>query len=290
MSSRTLARPAASVALVTSAALVVATAVLAMLPAPARAGTSGSVALASDYPFRGVSQTNGGPALQAGIEHAADNGFYAGAWGSNVSWLSDLSAAGTPISNSLELDGSLGYRGTFGSAVGIDAGALVYHYPGDYPSGFNRPDTGEIYFGLSAGGGLGMGVFSAKYSYAFTDLFGYADSDGSGYLDLGAKWEFTPGWTLDAHGGRQWIRNNQSFAYRDWKLGVTRALANGFAIAAAYTGTDADDALYRNAHGNQIADGTITMTVSKGFQGHGVPGTRGSRDASNPSPTPGVPA
>lgn len=263
MSSRTLARPATSVTLVTSVALAAAT-VLAMMPARANAETSGSLALTSDYRFRGVSQTNRDPALQAGIEHASDSGFYAGAWGSNVSWLSDLSAAGAPVSSSLELDGYLGYRGTFGETVGFDAGALYYHYPGDYPPGFNRPDTGEIYFGISAGA-LATGVFSAKYSHALTDLFGYADSDGSGYLDLAANWEFTPGWTVNAHGGRQWIAHNAAFAYTDWKLGVSRALANGVAIAAAYTGTDADDALYRNAHGNAIADGAFTLTVSKGF-------------------------
>ena len=259
MSSRTLASPATLVTLVTSVALAAATAVLAMVPAQARAATSGSVALTSDYRFRGVSQTHHGPALQAGIEHAADSGLYAGAWGSNVSWLSDLSAAGAPVSNSLELDGYLGYRGSFGGGAGFDVGALYYHYPGRYPSGFNSPDTGEIYLGVSAG------VFSAKYSRALTDLFGFADSAGSEYLDLGANWQFSPSWTLHAHGGRQWIRNNAAFEYSDWKLGVTRAFANGFAIAAAYTGTDADEALYRNAHHTPIADSAFTLAVSRGF-------------------------
>ena len=31
-------------------------------------------------------------------------------------------------------------------------------------------------------------TFGVKYSYAVTDLFGYTDSDGSGYLDLNATW------------------------------------------------------------------------------------------------------
>lgn len=259
MSSRTLARPAASVTLVRSAAFAIATAALAMLPAQARAGVSGSVALTSDYVFRGVSQTNREPALQGGMEYAADSGFYLGAWGSNVSWLSDLSTAAAPVSNSLELDGYLGYRGTLGKTVGIDAGALYCRYPGDYPPGFNSPDTGEVYVGVSAG------LFSAKYSYALTDLFGYADSDGSGYLDLGANWQFRPGWTVNAHAGRQWIRNNAAFEYSDWKLGVTRTFGNGVAIAAAYAGSDADDALYTNAFDRRVADGSVTITLSKGF-------------------------
>ena len=76
----------------------------------AHAGTTGSVALTSDYVFRGVSQTDGKPALQGGIEFASEGGFYAGAWGSNVSWLSDLSTTAAPISSSLELDVYGGYR------------------------------------------------------------------------------------------------------------------------------------------------------------------------------------
>ena len=69
----------------------------------AHAGTvAGSATLVSDYVFRGVSQTNQDPAVQAGVEWAADNGFYVGTWGSNISWLSDLSADDFEISSSVE--------------------------------------------------------------------------------------------------------------------------------------------------------------------------------------------
>ena len=43
----------------------------------------------------------------------------------------------------------------------------------------------------------------AKYSYATTDLFGYADSDGSGYLDLSANFTVGKGVTIGAHAGKQ---------------------------------------------------------------------------------------
>ncbi|HJR74537.1 MAG TPA: TorF family putative porin [Luteimonas sp.] len=233
--------------------------------AHAHAGTTGNVALTSDYLFRGVSQTNEKPAIQGGIEYAADNGFYVGAWGSSVSWLSDLSTDEAPISSDVELDGYLGYRGKFGdSKVGYDVGALYYWYPGDYPAGFNSADTGEIYFGLSANPS-DIVALAAKYSYAVTDLFGYADSNGSGYLDLSLNWQFTPGWTLNIHGGKQWIENNETYEYVDWKLGVTKTFDNGFSIAAAYTDTDAEQALYTNAFGNQIADGRFSLTFAKAF-------------------------
>lgn len=247
--------------------LRVAAAMLALASAfAAHAGASGSVTLASDYLFRGVSQSNQKPALQGGVEYAADSGFYVGTWGSSISWLSDLSTSEAPVSSSLELDAYGGYRGKFGDAVGYDVGANYYAYPGDFPSGFNSADTLELYAGLTfaASDKVSLG---AKYSYATTDLFGYADSDGSGYLDLSASFAVAYGWTIAAHAGKQWIEGsgNGAFEYSDWKLGVTKAFDNGFSVGMAYTGTDADDALYTNAYGNKVARDTVALSLAKSF-------------------------
>jgi uncharacterized protein (TIGR02001 family) len=251
-----------SIAVVSSIAFGV---FLALAPAGnAHAGVAGSVALTSDYLFRGISQNNQEPALQASLEYAADSGFYAGAWGSNISWLSDLTAFGIPVSSSLELDLYGGYRGKFSDTVAYDVGALYYWYPGDYPSGFNSPDTGELYAGVTFGPYAGT-TFGAKYSYALTDLFGYADSDGSGYLDLNANWEFVPTWTLNVHGGKQWVENNEIAEYADWKVGVTKGFANGFSAALAYADTDADEPFYTNAYGNFLGEDTVVLTVTKTF-------------------------
>src|SRR5690349_13174945 len=97
---------------------------LASIPGLALAGVSGTAALTSDYVFRGVSQTDRDPAIQAGVEFAFDNGWYLGTWGSNISWLSDLSTSAAPISSSVELDVYGGYRGKFGDTVAFDAGAI----------------------------------------------------------------------------------------------------------------------------------------------------------------------
>ncbi|GAB3100640.1 TorF family putative porin [Lysobacter terrae] len=250
---------------IAAASSIAVSALLLLAPASdAQAGTSGSIALTSDYLFRGISQNDQDPALQAGVEYAADSGFYVGTWGSNVSWLSDLSAAGTSVSNSLELDVYGGYRGKLSEAVSYDVGALYYWYPGDYPSGFNSPDTGEIYAGVTVAAFKGATI-GAKYSYAVTDLFGYTDSDGSGYLDVNANWEFVPSWTLNVHGGKQWVENNDIAEYADWKVGVTKAFANGFSAAIAYADTDADEPFYTNAYGHFLGEDTVVLTVTKAF-------------------------
>ena len=202
-----------------------------LLAAPASAEVSGSVTVVRAYLFRGVTQTNENPALQAGVNWEHESGFYAGAWGSSISWLSD---SDPDVSSQVELDGFLGYAGDFGdSGVGYDVGANYYWYPGDYPAGYNSPDTLELYFGLN------WYVLSAKYSYATTDLLGIPDSDGSAALDLGAGWEFEGGWSVGAGYGRQWVSGyGGDLDYDYWKLAGGKSFENGFAIGAEWHDTD----------------------------------------------------
>ncbi|RYG00862.1 MAG: hypothetical protein EON94_08755 [Caulobacteraceae bacterium] len=196
----------------------------------AQAGTTGSLTVTSDYLFRGVTQTNKNPALQGGVTWTADSGFYAGGWGSSISWLADSDPG---VSSQVELDGFVGYAGKFGdSDVGFDVGANYYWYPGDYPAGYNSPDTLELYAGVS------WKILSARYYHSTTDLFGVPDSRGSGDLDVAANWEFAPSWTLNAGAGKQWVRHNSGLDYSYWKVGVTKSFESGFSVAASYNDTD----------------------------------------------------
>ena len=64
----------------------VATALLGVVSAASagEAGGGGSVAVTTDYVFRGLSQTSGGPALQADAHYQTQGGLYAGAWTSTI--------------------------------------------------------------------------------------------------------------------------------------------------------------------------------------------------------------
>ena len=203
-----------------------------------------NVGLVSDYAYRGSSQTDERPALQGGFDYAHDSGLYAGVWGSNVSWLSD---SNPNVHNSLELDIYGGYKGTIG-AIGYDVGLLQYYYPGSYPKGFNSPNTLEGYVGLS------WEFLSFKYSYAFTDLFGYDKSDGSQYYDLGAAVDVGGGFTLAAHVGYSDIKGQDD--YTDWKLGVTKEFG-GFNFGLHYVDTDVDNA--------DLADERVILSIAKSF-------------------------
>ena len=196
----------------------------------ASAEVSGSVAVVSDYLFRGVTQTSEKPALQGGVTWTHDSGFYAGGWGSSISWLSD---ADPDVSSQVELDMFAGYTGKFGqSEFGYDVGLNYYGYPGDYPAGFNDTDTLELYFGLS------WKFLSARYWYATTDLFGIPGSDGSTNLDLGAGREFAPGWKGTLGWGKQWVKGVPDADYTFWKLGVDKSFESGFGIGVAYQDND----------------------------------------------------
>ena len=224
---------------------------------------TGNLNLVSEYRYRGISQTNNKPAVQGGFDYSHASGVYVGTWASNVSWLSD-GGAGT-VSNSLEWDIYGGYKGAVGD-FGYDVGLLYYYYPGKYPAGFNSPDTLEAYIAGS------YKTVTLKYSHAMTDLFGFIDSKGSGYLDLSATYDLGNGFGLVGHYGYQMVpstngRSRSDCSYGDWKIGVTTEVV-GMTVGLSYIGTDAKgDAgqCYRNAFNRDLGKGNVVLSVGKTF-------------------------
>jgi uncharacterized protein (TIGR02001 family) len=218
---------------------------------------TGNLALATQYRYRGLMQTDGKPAIQGGFDFTHAGGFYLGNWNSNISWLSD----GNPdVSAPVEMDFYGGYRGKLGNDLPFDLGALKYYYPGDYPSGYTSPDTTELY------GSIGWGSTTFKYSYAVSNLFGFANSKGSQYYDLSGNYDLGV-WalTLNTHIGYQYARNVDNGSYYDWRLGLTRDLGQSLAVSVAYIGTTADRGVYTNAQGRFIGRGTVAASLTKTF-------------------------
>ncbi len=122
----------------------------------------GNATLTTDYVWRGSTQTQGDPAVQAGLTLTGGSGLYASAWGSNVrfapetganteldfivGWgkaLSDDWAADVNVTryqypatavdlNWTELNGTLTYRGDYWVSVGWSHQALGYAAAGTY--------------------------------------------------------------------------------------------------------------------------------------------------------------
>lgn len=216
-----------------------------------------NVTLASQYRYRGLMQTNNKPAIQGGFDLVHASGFYLGNWNSSISWLND---SNSEVSAPVEMDFYGGYKGSLMDNVPVDLGVLQYYYPGDYPSGYTSPDTTELY------AGIGYGPVMFKYSLALTNLFGFADSKYSQYLDLSGNFE-TGIWGLVAnfHAGRQIVRNVDNGSYTDWKLGLTKDFGQGLTVSLAYLDTNADRAVYTNSRGRDMGRATGLLSVTKTF-------------------------
>ncbi len=252
--------------------LIVSAAVLACLAAPAFAAEpasphsfSGNLTVASDYRFRGISQTFKQPTIQGGFDYAHSSGFYLGNWNSNI--------AGAQYNNGggIEMDFYGGYKFELAKDLMADVGALYYYYPGASIGATGEEyDNAEIYFGVA------YKWFSAKYSHGVTDFFGLntasgginGDSKGSGYLDLNANFEIADKTTLGLHVGRQRVNNYGNLNYTDYKLGVSRDF--GFAtLGAAVVGTNAKLVNYprvtSGAKSKDVTDTGFVVSISKTF-------------------------
>lgn len=83
---------------------------------------SGNVALTTDYVWRGGTQTQGDPAVQAGLKVTGKSAVYASAWGSNVEFAPETRA-------SSELDFTVGWSKALGAKWAVDVNLLRYQYP-----------------------------------------------------------------------------------------------------------------------------------------------------------------
>lgn len=248
-------------------------------PAPASPFTS-NVSLTNNYLYRGISQSGAKPAIQGGFDYANANGFYAGVWGSSISWLSDnqLSGAPTTASNAansgLELDTYAGYKNTFATDYGYDVGFLRYNYPGTYTTASTKGDTNELYAKLS------YSFFYAKYSYSLGNTFGVPDSSGTGYVDLTASYPIPDTtYTLGAHYGKQTFSGSSakykayvtnaggSLTYSDYNVSIAKDLSSGFSTSLTYSNTNATAAYTSVVNGttNKLGKGTAVLALSRTF-------------------------
>jgi uncharacterized protein (TIGR02001 family) len=204
----------------------------------------------TDYRYRGISQSRLKPAIQGGADFALKSGFYLGTWASSIKWIKD----GGGDSNA-ELDVYGGYKFTAGP-VGLDVGALRYLYPGSTMP--VNPDTTEIY-----GAGT-FGPATLKYSHAVTNLFGFADSKNSYYVDLSASFD-TGFWglTFIPHIGYQKVKSNGDFTYTDWSLGLGKDFGNGLTASLAYV--DTNNSNYRSPEGKDLGKSTVVLGLKYGF-------------------------
>lgn len=203
--------------------------------------TAGSLAITSDYLYRGVSQSSNTAAIQGSMTLNHSSGFYATVWGSSIAF-----------SQGLELDPAIGYTGSAGD-VTYDVGVLRYGYPGD--SDIN-PFT-EVYGSVSMSG--------AKLGLAYSDDF-FGETGESIYVYLSYGKEIA-GLNFSAYAGvNMFDEIDVADGYVDYKVAVSKAVS-GITFEAAYVGSDLsdDDCLAFSAIDDTLCEGRAVFTASKSF-------------------------
>jgi len=200
-----------------------------------------NVGVVSQYRFRGMEQTSGDPATQAGVDFAHKNGLYAGAFTSTVSWIKDYNGA---TAGNLEVDMFGGYKSEIAKDVVLDFGAIKYWYPGNNSGATGTPgagsvtnaDTFEAYLGLT------YGIASVKYSRSIGTFLGFLNSDGSQYLEIAANIDLGNGFGLVPHYGRQQVAGQSTAGdYNDYSVTLSKDLGSGLSVSLAAVGTTAKE-------------------------------------------------
>jgi uncharacterized protein (TIGR02001 family) len=243
-------------------------------PAPTPAfSVTGSAAIASDYRFRGVSQSDKEMAVQGGITLSHQSGLYVGTWASN------LAGWGTFGGANMELDLIGGYKAKLSDTATLDVGLTWYMYPG----GADKTDFAEAYAKLTGAAGpvtLTAGAAYAPKQQALGKWYNSGAAAAAGTYDRpGAKDDNLYLWgdgafavsgtpfTAKAHVGHSWGQNglgpnatavSPTGEYWDWSVGADATWKN-LTFNVSYIDTDISN---REA-------GYLRPSFSKGQDGAG---------------------
>lgn len=177
-----------------------------------------NVGAATDYVFRGVSNTDENPQIFGGVDVSMGL-FYAGVWASNVDFNDSTDA---------EIDIYAGFAPTVG-AISLDLGALYYAYV-DAPSGadYNYLELqakASMPFGPAT---LGGGVYYVPNSYG--------GIDSSAYYEVNGAWSVTEKLSFSGALGRQTFDGPGD--YTTWNVGAGYALTDNLGVDLRYHDTD----------------------------------------------------
>ena len=249
----TLIQSSSKLAIACAAGLFSATLMTGVAQAQSRE-YSANVALTTDYVFRGITQTDGHPAIQGGFDVTVGQ-FYAGTWASNLDFGSD--GRGNDVAD-IEIDLYAGLKRKFIDRVETDLGVIYYHYPdASSPAGTGELDYFELKLGntLEVNQNLSLNAV-VYYSPDYTGEIGEAWTyEGGGSLKLRSDI------TLSALVGTTQFVNGAQEDYTYWNAGITYDLSDKFSLDARYHGSDCGFQL----NGNDVCGDRFVGTLKASF-------------------------
>ena len=196
---------------------------------PSEFTVSGSAAIVSQYRFRGISQSNNKPAVQASITLAHESGFYVSTWGSSTAGTAGSGFVANEAfvaPGGTEIDVYGGWSKQLG-AIKVDVGGYGYIYP-------NLP-TANVYevYGSVAGT---LGPVTAKVGLNYAPDQTNWDDNAYVYGDLSGG---IPGTPITLHGHLGYTDGSLAYAknYLDWSVGASVTWKN-LTLDASAVGTN----------------------------------------------------
>lgn len=218
---------------------------------------TGDLTLATDYRFRGLSNSSNNMAVQGALNFEHTSGVYASIWASNVDF-------GDEFGTSVEADFTLGYAFPVSTNGALDLSYTRFEYPGAHDDTEADYDEFAVIYNhantLVADDSVSLGVyyspeysgktgeeyyFEAGYQYPLNDTFNLVGSVGYTLMENKEKFEA-------AFGG-----DGTQKGYWDYKVGLNTEII-GLTTELAWIDNNlaSDDA---------TAKGTVLLSVSKSF-------------------------
>ena len=183
-----------------------------------------NVGVATDYVFRGISQTDENAQVFGGVDLTMDM-LYAGVWASNVDFNEGTDA---------EVDFYVGVK--------PEAGGWTFDLAGIYYAYINQPDDAPEYnyFEAKAAASRAFGPATIGGAVYYSPEF-FAEVGDALYYEVNGGYTINDRITATAALGRQEFGDLDDADYTTWNIGATFALTDNFGIDVRYHDTDADD-------------------------------------------------
>lgn len=212
---------------------------------------SGKLTFASDYVFRGESETMDAelPVVQGTLGWGNDLGWYTGVFASNIKFADpNLEIVTAPY---------IGKAGEFGdSGISYDVMVFSYLYPGASYSNYT-----ELW--IKVGKQFGHANVQLEVTPTIDDWFGEEGWQGVNYA-VHPSYQFDNGLHVSASIGYQDLDGNGAEGWGHWNLGVSKAYA-GLNFDVRYHGStmDSDHKVYGTQ--TKIFDDRVVVGISKSF-------------------------
>ena len=197
-----------------------------------------NVGAATNYEFRGISQTDHKAQIFAGADLSYGK-FYAGTWVSNVDFHNGTSA---------EYDFYAGYKPVAGP-VTFDLGMIYYGYA-NKPSGAD-----EAYYEFKVAGSVPVGKATLGAVVFYSPEFPFKTGEAT-YYEVNGSLPINDKWSVSGALGHQSVVGPAD--YTTWNLGVGYAVNSHFGLDLRYWDTD--------EHGfGRIYDSKVVLGIKATF-------------------------